>query len=334
MPKLAFVLPNWATINKDEVIYYSRLAENLGYDSIWVPETWGNDAFTLLTTIAHNTNFLKFGTGIVSVYSRSPATMAQTISTIDLMSGGRSILRLGISSSIVSENWHGIRHEKPLKRTRECVEIIRMILSGERVNYEGEIFNLKNFRLQSKPLRRNIPIYLASLGPKNLKLTGEIADGWLPFLCPVNYLIELRNKVEKEAKAAGRSIDNISIYPYIPSLLSEDAEQAKYKLKEFISFYVGAMGPYYNKLISSYGFEHDAIKIKDAWNRRNVVEAANSVSDKLLESVSINGSKKEALNKLRSFQDEVNCSILIFPFKAAKEQIVETLETLAPNRTD
>lgn len=330
MPKLGFVLPNWATTNKEDIIYYSGLAEYLGYDSIWVPETWGNDAFTLLTTIAHNTKNLKFGTGIVSIYSRSPAIMAQTISTIDMMSDGRSMLGLGASTNIVNENWHGIKHEKPLKRTREYLEIIRLILSGEKVNYEGEIFRLKNFRLQSKPLRRNIPIYLASLGPKNLKLTGEIADGWLPFMCPVDHLIKLRNEVEKAAKKASRDINAISVYPYIPALLSKDIEQANYKIKEFISFYVGAMGPYYNKLISSYGFENDAINIKDAWNSKDTVGAANSVSDELLELVSVNGSREEALNKIKSFQDEADCPILMFPFKASKEQVTETLESLSP----
>lgn len=331
MPKLAFVLPNWATINKEGIIFYSHLAEELGYDSIWVPETWGNDAFTLLTTIAHNTKTLKFGTGITSVYSRSPAIMAQTISTIDSISGGRAILGLGASTGIVNENWHGIKHEKPVQRTREYVEIIRLILSGKRVNYKGEIFNLKNFSLQSEPLRRNIPIYLASLGSRNLQLTGEIADGWLPFLCSVSHLIELKNEVEKASVTAGRTTNNISICPYVPTLLSDETGQADHKLKEFISFYVGAMGPFYSRLIASYGFEDEANSIRDAWSRKDTAGATESVSNRLLDAVSVNGSRKYALGKLRAFRSETDCPVLIFPFKASREQVVETLKKLAPN---
>lgn len=332
MSKLAFVLPNWATIDREGVVFYSELAEELGYDSIWVPETWGNDAFTLLATIAHNTNSLKFGSGIVSVYSRSPAVMAQTIATIDLISNGRSILGLGSSTSLVNENWHGVKHDRPLQRTREYVEIIRMILSGERVNYEGEIFKLRNFRLQSEPVRRNIPIYLASLGPKNLQMTGEIADGWLPFLCPVGHLIKLRDIVEKSSLAAGRTVKDVLTYPYVPALVSDDQEYANYRLKEFIAFYVGAMGPYYNRLVSSYGFETDASGAKEAWSRRDTAAAVKCVSDELMNTVSINGLQDEALEKLKALWSEVDCPILMFPFKASREQIVETLTMLAPKK--
>jgi len=332
MSKLAFVLPNWATIDREGVVFYSELAEDLGYDSIWVPETWGNDAFTLLTIIAHNTNSLKFGSGIVSVYSRSPAVMAQTIATIDLISNGRSILGLGSSTSLVNENWHGVKHDRPLQRTREYVEIIRLILSGERVNYEGEIFTLRNFRLQSNPVRRNVPIYLASLGPKNLQMTGEVADGWLPFLCPVDHLIKLRDVVEKSSLKAGRDVEDVSVYPYVPALVSDDQEQANYRLKEFIAFYVGAMGPYYNRLVSGYGFETDASGVKEAWSRRDTEAAVKCVSDELMNTVSINGLQENALEKLRVLWSEVDCPVLIFPFKVSREQIVETLTKLAPKR--
>ncbi len=332
MSKLAFVLPNWATIDRDGVVFYSKLAEELGYDSIWVPETWGNDAFTLLATIAHNTDSLKFGSGVVSIYSRSPAVMAQTIATIDMISGGRSVLGLGSSTDLVNENWHGTRHERPLQRTREYVEIIRLILSGERVNYEGEIFRLKNFRLQSEPVRRNVSVYLASLGPKNLQMTGEVADGWLPFLCPVGHLIKLRDVVEKASLTAGRAVKDVSVYPYVPALVSDDQEQANYRLKEFIAFYVGAMGPYYNRLVSSYGFETDASGVKEAWGRRDMEAAVKCVSDELTNTVSVNGLQEEALEKLHALWSEVDCPVLMFPFKASREQVVETLTRLAPKK--
>jgi len=331
MSKLAFVLPHWATLSRDELIFYSKLGEELNYDCIWIPETWGNDAFTIMNTIAENTAKIKFATGIISVFSRSPAIMAQTISTIDTFSGGRAILGLGPSTNVVNENWHGASHERPLRRTREYVEIIRLILSGERVEYNGEIFNLKNLKLQSKPLRRDIPIYLASLGPKNLELTGELADGWLPFLCPEEHILKLGETVHSAAKKLGRSTGDITICPYVPALISrENPGEADYKIKEFISFYVGAMGPHYYNLITSYGFSEDAFNIKEAWNNKDIVKCAESVSGELLDLVAVKGTRENALKKLDSYREVSDCPILMFPFKSTKKQIVETLETLAP----
>jgi len=331
MGKLAFVLPNWATLTREEVIYYAKLGEDLNYDTIWIPETWGNDAFTIMNTIAENTTRIKFGCGIISVFSRSAAIMAQTIATIDTFSGGRAILGLGPSTNIVNENWHGIKHERPLRRTREYVEIIRLILSGERVTYDGEIIKLRNMKFQSKPLRRNIPVYLASLGPKNLELTGQLADGWLPFLCPETHINKLKKNVEDAALKAGRSMSDITICPYVPALLSSDnQEEADFKIKEFISFYVGAMGPHYYNLVTSYGFGDDAVTIREAWNNKDLVKCAESVSDELLDLVAVKGTADSAHKKLDSYRKVSDCPILMFPFKSTKEQILETLETLAP----
>ena len=331
MGKLAFVLPNWATLTRDEVIYYAKLGEDLNYDTIWIPETWGNDAFTIMNTIAENTTRIKFGCGIISVFSRSAANIAQTIATIDTFSGGRAILGLGPSTNIVNENWHGMKHERPLRRTREYVEIIRLILSGERVTYEGEIIKIRNMKFQTKPLRRNIPVYLASLGPKNLELTGQLADGWLPFLCPESHINKLKKNVEDAALKAGRSMSDITICPYVPALLSSDnQEEADFKIKEFISFYVGAMGPHYYNLVTSYGFGDDAVNIREAWNNKDLVKCAESVSDELLDLVAVKGTADSAHKKLDSYREVSDCPILMFPFKSTKEQILETLEALAP----
>lgn len=331
MGNLAFVLPNWATLTRDEVVFYARLGEKLNYDTIWIPETWGNDAFTIMNTVAENTSRIKFACGIVSVFSRSAANIAQTIATIDTFSGGRSILGLGPSTNVVNENWHGMKHEMPLGRTKEYVEIIRLILSGERVNYDGKILKLSNMKFQSKPLRLDIPIYLASLGQKSLELTGRIADGWLPFFCPEGHIQKLGETVRDSAVKAGRSMSDITVCPYVPALLSsKDPGDADFKIKEFISFYIGAMGPHYYNLISSYGFGNDAKNIRDAWNNKDLVKCAESVSDELLDLVSVKGSYENALKKLDSYRQVSNCPILMFPFKSTKDQIVETLEALAP----
>src|SRR5262249_38604424 len=149
-------------------------------ESLWSGENWGRDNVTLLSYVAAHTDRIGVGTSIMNVFSRSPALIAQTAATLDELSGGRASIGLGTSGALVIEQWHGVPYRKPLQRTREYIEIIRLALSGERVNYDGEIFHLQRFRLGFNPPRTNIPIYVAALGPKNVELTGELADGWLP----------------------------------------------------------------------------------------------------------------------------------------------------------
>ncbi|MFX0116245.1 MAG: LLM class flavin-dependent oxidoreductase, partial [Candidatus Hodarchaeota archaeon] len=191
---------------RDVCIQAAQQIEQLGYDSIWVPEIWGRDAFTFLAQLAMYTKKIRIGTAIVNMFSRSPATLATTAASLDEISNGRFVLGLGLSGPIVIEDWHGAKWSQPLQRTREYFEIIRLIISGERVNYNGEIFHLKNFRLPGhfKPVRSNIPIFLAALGPKNMTLAGEIADGWFPIWAPASKSGEMINHVQNAAAAAGR----------------------------------------------------------------------------------------------------------------------------------
>ena len=232
MSRIGLVTPYWNNITRSEFIEIAQLAEDLSYDSIWVPEMWGRDAFSILGLLAAHTKKIKLATGIIPIYSRSPAIIAQTIATLDEISDGRMMLGLGTSGPIVIENWHGTPYEKPLQRTREYVEIIRMILNSERVNYEGEIFNLKNFRLQFKPIRKDLPIFIAAMGSKNIQLTGELADGWIPFLIPPEQIDSGKKELESGAGKAGRSLDQILVSPYITAAVSEDIDLAQDVIKE------------------------------------------------------------------------------------------------------
>ena len=329
--KIGIVIPYWSNITKTELIEIARLVEELGYDSIWVPEMWGRDAFSLLTLLALNTKKVKLGTGIVSVFSRTPALIAQTIATLDEISEGRMILGLGTSGPIVIKDWHGLDFEKPLQRTTEYVEIIRMILSGERVDYDGEIFKLKNFRLQFTPIRKNIPIYIASLGPKNVRLTGELADGWIPFLVPLEFLRDARKELESGAKAKGRGLDQIMVCPYIPACISKDNDFPKRVLQEFIAYYVGGMGTFYYKMMSRLGFQNEADLIVEAWKRGSKNQAVQGVSDTMLNSIAIVGTKDEGKKKLKEYmQAGADLPILIFPPKSSRDMVKETIRELAP----
>ena len=180
MPATGLFIETSPDISNADMIAVAQRADALGYHSLWTGESWGRDLFTVLTMLACNTQTVKLGTGIATVFSRTPAIIAQSIASLDSISEGRAILGLGTSGRIVIENWHGLPYKKPLARTREYIEIIRQALAGEQVNHQGELFQLSRFRMTARPVQQKVPIYLASLGPKNLELTGQIADGWLP----------------------------------------------------------------------------------------------------------------------------------------------------------
>ncbi|MGB7292180.1 MAG: LLM class flavin-dependent oxidoreductase [Thermodesulfobacteriota bacterium] len=328
---IGLVIPYWNDITKDEIIDFAQLVEGLGYDSIWVPEMWGRDAFSILSVIALNTKRIKLGTGIVSVFSRTPAIIAQTIATLDEFSEGRVILGLGTSGPVVIENWHGVNFDQPLRRTREYVEIIRMIISGQRVNYEGDIFKLKNFSLQFKPFREVIPIYIASIGPKNMMLTGEIADGWIPFLVPIEHYTQTGDYLRAGAEEGGRQFDNIKVCPYIPALVSDDEDASRRLIKEYVAFYIGAMGTYYSGLIRRYGFQDEANSIVEAWKKGSKEEAIKGVSDSLLNSVAITGSANAGKIKMEEFRKAgADIPIIIFPPKASRDLVKQTINNLSP----
>ncbi len=309
-------------MRKDDLVYFAKLAEELGYHSIWVPEMWGRDAFSLISQMISVTRRIRLATGIISVYSRSPALIAQTAATLDEYSEGRIILGLGISSSYLNECWHGVKFEKPLRRTLECVEIIRMVLSGEKVNYEGEVFNLRDFRLLFKPPRNNIPIYIASMGPKNIELTSRIADGWLPYLCPAGLLNRHRETFVSEGK-------EIELAPFLPAMVSEDVRESREIVRNFVALYICAMGDYYHELVSSYGFAEEADRAKQLW-RKDRAKAATAISDELLDLVSASGSTEQAEAKISEFSASSDLQILMVPYTASREQTVSSLKALAP----
>ncbi len=333
MSKIGLVIPYWSDITKSELIEVARLAEELGFHSLWIPEMWGRDSFSLIALLAVHTKEIKLGTGIVSVFSRTPATIAQTIATLDEISAGRMILGMGTSGPIVIEDWHGMKFEKPLQRTREYIEIVRMILNGDRVNYNGEIFKLKNFRLQFTPLRKAIPIYIASIGPKNIHLTGELADGWIPFLIPKEHIQDAKKELVAGAGVTGRDLGQIMVCPYIPACVSRDVDLSKKVVQEHIAYYLGGMGTFYHNAISRYGFEDEADNIVEAWKMGGKTQAIQSISNSIINSVAITGTAGEGRRKLEEFrQAGADLPILIFPPKASCEMVKETMVELAPER--
>lgn len=331
MNKIGLVAPYWSDIKKEELIEIARLAEELGYHSLWVPEMWGRDAFSILGLLATCTSEIKLGTGVIQVYSRTPSVIAQTVATLDEISGGRMLLGLGTSGSAVIENWHGLKFEKPLQRTREYVEIIKMILDSKRVNYDGEIFSLSGFRLQFNPLRSDIPVLVAAIGPKNITLTGEVADGWIPFMIPVEHLKDAKELLHQGAQSKGREPEKIMICPYVTSLVSKDADSARSAVKEHIAYYVGGMGTFYRDTVSRYGFADEAGVIYGAWKKGSRSDAAEGVSGRMLDSLSVTGDPGHGKLIIKEYYKQgADFPILVFPPKASRQLVRETILGLAP----
>ena len=288
----------------DQVVEKVKIADELGYDSIWLGESWGYELFTSMADLVRATKRIKIGAGIANIYSRTPALIASTVATLDERSGGRIILGLGPSGANVIEHWHGVPFEKPVQRTREYVEIIRMILRGEKVVYHGEFFNLeRGFKLRFTPPRTEIPIYIAAMGPKNVVQSGEIYDGVLPVYWPGNKWGEMRQQLDEGARIAGRPPHSAMIAPYITTvILNENAtgeERAAARLAAAapLAYYIGKMGVYYAQMLTRNGYGAEVEAVKEGW-KQGMKGGIEAVSPELLDATSIIGTPQEIVTKL------------------------------------
>src|SRR2546423_2515175 len=215
--KLGLTLPYEGSLSFPEAVELAQRAEALGFDSVWVPEAYGTDAVSMLGALAARTERIQLGTGIVNVFSRTPALLAQTAATLDLISAARFILGLGTSGHQVVAGWHGMAFDQPLLRMRETIAIVRQVLRRDRLVFDGDIFHLdKGLKLLTHPVRAAVPIFLATLTPGGLRLTGELADGWIPTLFAPDHIDLFRPELEAGARIAGRPLDSLAIAPPVP----------------------------------------------------------------------------------------------------------------------
>lgn len=288
----------------NQIMEKVKIAEELGYDSIWLGETWGYELFTSMADLVRITKRIKIGAGIANIYSRTPALIASTVATLDERSGGRIVLGLGPSGANVIEQWHGVPFQKPIQRTREYVQIIKMILRGEKLVYHGEFFNLeRGFKLRFTPLRADVPIYIAAMGPKNVLQTGEIADGALPVYWPGNKWGELREQLDEGSRLAGRPPHSAAIAPYITSIIlsknatEEDRKAAYLAAASPLAYYIGKMGVYYSQMLTRNGYGEDVKAVQEGWEH-GMKSAIEAVSPRLLDATAIIGTPKEMVAKL------------------------------------
>jgi F420-dependent oxidoreductase-like protein len=315
-------------------------AERLGYDSVWTSEAYGSDAATILGWLAAHTGRIKIGAGIFQMPARSPAMTAMTAATLDELSGGRMLLGIGPSGPQVSEGWHGVRFAYQLGRTREYVAIVRSALAGERVEFHGEHYELplpdgpgRALKLTIAPVQARIPIYLAAIGPKNIALAGEIADGWIPMLVSPEHLPEVRRHLEAGAAAVTRDLSRFDIAPNVYVHVSDDVAKARDALRPIIALYVGGMGSrernFYNTLVQRYGFEQAAHEIQDLYLGGKREEAMAALPDDLIDLVSLNGPAGKVRERIQAFREAGVGTLGITPVAPTCQERIEQLRQIA-----
>jgi F420-dependent oxidoreductase-like protein len=301
--------------NPTELVANAQEAERLGFDSAWAAEAWGTDCVTVLSWLAATTTTLKVGSAIMQIPGRTPANAAMTAMTLDLMSGGRFLMGLGTSGPQVVEGWHGEPWGKPLEKTREYVEIVRSVWRRETVEHEGEHYSIpyrgngstglgKPLKLMARPLRAEIPIYLATIGPKAVAQAFEIADGWLP----------IYYSPERAREVFGTPPHGFEVAPSVQVLVGDDVQACRDALKPMFALYVGGMGArgknFYNSLVSRYGYEDEARTIQDLYLDGKQREAIAAVPDALIDEVALVGPKERIADRLAAWRESGATTLL------------------------
>ena len=263
-------------------------------DSVWVPETWGMDCFSVMAEVAHRSECRTIGSSILNVYSRSPSAMAMGAATVDTLSGGRLILGIGASSPAIVEGFHGYAYDRPLQRVRECVQIVRLALGGGRIDYDGQLFKLRGFSLLIKPPRTSIPIYLAAVNPRMVNLAWEVADGVIFYLRPPGEMGETIRRMQQRRRIR-------TACPVITAV-SEDAERAYERARRTLAFYV-SVARVYREFLAGNGFARETSMIYGQYKKSGLADAHQAVSDHMLRSLTICGTPQECLSGLESLRE-------------------------------
>jgi F420-dependent oxidoreductase-like protein len=320
--KLGLQLGYWQAQPPTDHVELAQEAERLGFDSVWTAEAWGSDCFTPLAYLAAHTSKLRLGTAVCQISARTPAATAMATLTLDHLSKGRMILGLGVSGPQVVEGWYGQPFSKPLSRTREYVDIVRQVLRRDKpVRSDGPHYPLpfhgegawglgKPLRSITHPLRADVPIFLGAEGPKNVALTCEIADGWLPL-----YTSPFRPEVYQDSIAQRR--DDFEISQFTIVNIHDDLEQALMPVKFMLGFYIGGMGAkkrnFHKELMARMGFEAEANKIQDLFMEGKRNEAVGHVPDQFADEISLCGPIDRIKERLDAWRESPVTSLLMTP---------------------
>ncbi len=339
--KLGINLGYWGTAVAGDTSLVTE-AESLGYDSVWTAEAYGADSIVPLAYLAGRTETIKLGAGIMQMPARTPAMTAMTAATLDQMSGGRFLLGLGVSGPQVVEGWHGRPYGKPLGVTREYVDIVRKMLArDEPVGYEGDYYQLpytgegstglgKPLKLMIRPTNPEIPIYLAAIGPRNVTLTAEIADGWLPIFFSPERSGEIYGPALAEGFNASGEPEKAKRFDVAPSVfatVTDDVDKGRLEAKPTLALYIGGMGAkganFYNDLAHRYGYGEAAERIQDLYLEGSKMEATMAVPEDLVDELSLIGPRERIADRLEAWKDSPATTLIV------NSTDLRTLRTLA-----
>ncbi|GAB2958191.1 LLM class F420-dependent oxidoreductase [Saccharothrix stipae] len=336
--RLGLNLGYWGAGNDAANLELAKEADRLGYSVVWAAEAYGSDAPTVLAWVAAQTERVDVGSAILQIPARTPAMTAMTAATLDSLSGGRFRLGLGVSGPQVSEGWHGVRFDKPLGRTREYVDIVRAALRRDRLRYEGEHYTLplpdgpgKALTLTVHPVREHIPVYLAAVGPKNVELAGEIADGWLAlFLSPEHSADTVASLKAGRAKA-GRTLDGFDIAATVPMVVGDDWRACADRIRPYAALYVGGMGSrqknFYNDNAARMGFAAEAAEVQDKYLAKDYDGAMAALPVEFLDGTSLLGPKDRIADRMRAYAEAGVTTLTLSPMLQDLEQGIAALRT-------
>ena len=290
--RLSYSLGSLLTI--EQALECSKKLDKLKPDTVWIPETWGMENFSMLSLVSKENLTSKIGSSIINIYSRSPSLIAMGAVTVDTISNGRLILGLGTSSQPLVEDFHGSKFEMPVKRMEEYVKIIRLIFAGKIINYSGEFFTLKNFSLLIKPPRNNIPIYLAAVNQKMVELAWNVADGVIFYLRPKNELKSTLTSMQAKKK--------IDTSIQIITCVHPDSEKAINRAKKTLAFYV-SVGKIYRKFLASHGFENETENIFEEYKKTGLKNNFELVPESMVKELCISGTPDECKKQLQGFYE-------------------------------
>jgi 5,10-methylenetetrahydromethanopterin reductase len=322
--------PN-STLSVAEMVECTRLAESRNFAATWVAEGRRGDVFALLTALALNTTRIRLGAGVLPVLVRSPWVVAMGTAVVDEISGQRFMLGLGAGHKSVIEDRHGFTYDRPTQKMREVTEIVRRALTGGIVNFEGETFTLRYAQLSLRPVRRDVPIYIAGIGARVLELGGEVADGVFLIFPTERSIQSALNHVREGAERANRDPAQVDVVSYVFTCISTDKHAAIESSRRTIAYF-GRLS-HYRSLFIGEGFIEEAEALKEAWDRNDPTRATRAVNDEMVSALSASGTADDVAARIGALLNAGLKQAVIFPFPveggSAKEATIATIEALS-----
>ena len=339
--KIHLSVAYWPWYSFEEQVELAVAADQAGLEGVWVSEAWGQDVVSVLAILADRTERIGIGSALMQIPARQPTAAAMAAATIDVISGGRMRLGLGLSGPQVSEGWYGVPFERQLGRIREYVEIVRMAWAREPVVHDGRNFQLpseggmglgKPLKLMAKPVQERVPIYVGAIGPQSVELVGEIGDGWIPAFYDPDDGAGLLERLDAGLAKSGRDRSAIDIAPTVPVAVEDDVDEARNALRPIIAFYLGGLGAkdknFYVDLLAANGLADEAHEAQDKFLAGDRIGAAMGLSPEVIDMCGVACTPAELPERMGRFEAAGAGSVIAIPFGSDRKALVQHLVDL------